>query len=112
MDKQTGKIYWHSELADDLDELPEDIDDEKYVEIPHKKELDLGKKLVLDFAFQYLPDEYEAVESMFRRKGVYSKFKDLLLRKGVVDKCYEYQSHEEEKALRAWCNDNDITIQD
>jgi hypothetical protein len=49
--KQSGKIYWHSELSDDLDELPGDIDDsEKYVQIPNKRELDLGKPLVLDFA--------------------------------------------------------------
>ena len=57
--KQSGKIYWHSELSDDLDELPDDIDDsEKYVQIPNKRELDLGKPLVLDFARQFLPDDF------------------------------------------------------
>ena len=55
--KETGKIYWHSEFGDDIEELPEDIVDEKYIEIPHKNELDLGKKLVLDFAYRYLPNE-------------------------------------------------------
>ncbi len=41
--KQSGKIYWHSELSDDLDELPDNIDDsEKYVQIPNKRELDLA----------------------------------------------------------------------
>ena len=49
--KQTGKIYWHSDLADPDDELyeklPDDIeDDEKYIAIPDKRELDLGKPLV------------------------------------------------------------------
>jgi hypothetical protein len=112
LDKETGKIYWHSEVADDLEELPEDIDDEKYIEIPHKKELDLGKNLVLDFASQFLPDEYEEVESIFRRKGAYSNFKELLVRKGIIDKWYEFQSQAEEKALRAWCKDNDIEIHD
>src|SRR5260221_9491151 len=58
--KQSGKIYWHSELSDDLDELPGDIDDsEKYVQIPNKRELDLGKPLVLDFARQFLPDDFD-----------------------------------------------------
>ena len=28
------------------EELPDDIEDEKYIAIPHKKELDLGKPLV------------------------------------------------------------------
>jgi len=40
--RQSGKVYWHSELSDDLEELPDDIDgNEKYVEIPDKRELDL-----------------------------------------------------------------------
>ena len=34
LDKETGNIYWYSELVDDLEELPEDIGDEKYIEIP------------------------------------------------------------------------------
>ena len=57
LDKETGKVYYHSEFGDDEEELPEDIDDEKYIAIPHKNELGLGKNLVLDFAHEYLPDE-------------------------------------------------------
>ena len=42
---ETGRIYWHSELGADEEELPEDIDDaEKYVAIPHKNDLDLRKE--------------------------------------------------------------------
>ena len=49
--KQSGRVYWHSEFSDELGELPDDIEDsEKYVPIPDKRELDLGKPLVLDFA--------------------------------------------------------------
>ena len=50
LDRQSGKIYWHSEFGDKDEELPGDIDDEKYISIPDKRELDLGKSLVLDFA--------------------------------------------------------------
>jgi hypothetical protein len=48
LDRQSGKIYWHSEFGDNDEELPDDIDDEKYISIPDKRELDLGKPLVLD----------------------------------------------------------------
>ena len=105
LNKETGKIYWHSDLIDDLEKLPEDIDDEKYIELPHKNELDLGKKLVLDFAYQYLPYEAEKIDSIFRRKGAYSKFKDLLTRKGVIDTWYEFESQAQERALREWCKE-------
>ena len=49
--KQSSKLYCHSELCDDLDILPDDIgDSEKFLQIPDKRELDLGKPLALDFA--------------------------------------------------------------
>ena len=43
LDRQSGKIYWHSEFGDNDEELPDDIDNEKYISIPDKRELDLGK---------------------------------------------------------------------
>ena len=59
--RRTGKIFWRSELSDfdELeDELPDDIEDgEKYLEIPDKRELDLGKPLALDKCSAYLATE-------------------------------------------------------
>src|ERR1700730_2239889 len=45
--RQSGKLYCHSELCDDFDILPDDIgDSEKFLQIPDKRELDLGKPLI------------------------------------------------------------------
>jgi hypothetical protein len=110
LNKETGKIYWYSEYGDNEEELPEDIDDEKYLEIPHKNELELGKRLVLDFAYEHLPDEADKIVAIFQKKGAYSKFKTLLERKGVIDKWYEYEAQAQEKALRTWCKENEIEI--
>jgi hypothetical protein len=75
--KQSGRVYWHSEFSDELDELPDDIEDsEKYVPIPDKRELDLGKPLVLDFARQFLPNDIDEVRRIFSRKGAYARFKE------------------------------------
>ncbi len=110
LDKKTGKTYWHSEFGDNEEELPDDIDDERYVEIPHKNELGLGKNLVLDFSYEYLPSEVEEIELIFRRKGAYSRFKSLLERKGALDKWYEFEEKAHEMALREWCEENAIKI--
>ena len=110
LDKESGKIYWHSEFGDNEEELPEDLENEKYIEIPHKKELGLGKDLVLDFAYEQLPNEANEIELIFRRKGAYSKFKALLERKGVIDKWYKYEEEAQEIALREWCKANEIKI--
>jgi len=81
--RQTGKIYHHSDDSDFAkleEELPDDIEDsEKYIAIPDKRDLDLGKVLVLDFAREYLSDDYEEVERIFRKRGAYQKFKALLV---------------------------------
>lgn len=110
LDKETGKIYYHSEYGDDEEELPEDIDDEKYIAIPHKNELGLGKNLVLDFAHEYLPDDVALIHAMFSRKGAYSRYKDFLEDRGMLEQWYEFQSDKQEKALREWCESSSIVI--
>lgn len=109
LNKETGSIHFHSEFGDYDEELPEDIDDEKYIAIPHKIELGLGKELALDFAYQCLPNEAETIESFFRRRGAYSRFKELLEHKGLLDKWYEFESRAQAEALRSWCEANEIT---
>jgi hypothetical protein len=67
------------------DELPDDInDEEKYVALPDKRELGLGKPLVLDFARQFLPDDFDDVRYFFSRRGAYTKFKAMLARRSAI----------------------------
>ena len=107
----TGKIYWASELASMDEELPDDVDtSDRYLVVPHKTELDLGRNLAFRFAAQELPDSYERVTSIFRRKGAYGRFKQLLDDNGVLEKWYKFEAEATEKALREWCAANGIQI--
>jgi len=110
LDRQSGKIYWHSEFGDNDEELPDDIDDEKYTAIPDKRELDLGKPLILDFAREFLPDDYDEVRRIFSRRGAYRRFKDLLVRRGALERWYDFSNNAEEVALREWCARNGIDL--
>jgi len=111
--KQSGKVYWHSELSDDLDELPDDVgDSEKYLQIPDKRELDLGKPLALDFARQFLPNDCDEVRQLFSKRGAYARFKDLLDRRHALDQWYDFEAKAEERALRMWCDVNSIEVND
>jgi len=114
--RQTGKIFWRSELSDfdELeDELPDDIEDgEKYLEIPDKRELDLGKPLALDFACQVLPKDFDEVRRLFGHRGAYASFKQLLARRGVLDQWYDFEQKATERALREWCEINSIALTD
>lgn len=108
--KETGEIFYNSDMVDS-DELPEDIDDpDKYISIPHKNELDLGKALVIEFASEFLPEELNKVYSIFRRKGAYSRYKDLLESKGVLEDWYKFEDERQKAALKEWCRKNKIEI--
>ena len=72
--------------------------------MPHKQDLDLGNRLVFHFVEEHLPDSYESVRDIFRRKGAYSRFRDLLEQHGRVDDWYRYEERATEAALREWWN--------
>lgn len=112
--RQTGTIHYQTDVidtADLYDELPEDIDDEdKYVALPDKRELDLGKPLALDFAREFLPDDFDDVRYFFNKRGAYSKFKALLARRGALDRWHAFEAKATEQALREWCAMNEIEI--
>jgi hypothetical protein len=108
---ETGAIYWHSDLTDD-EPLPDDIDEPgKYLSIPHKNDLGLGKPLALSFAREHLPKDYDEVISIFGRSGAYAKFKHLVEKRNMLDQWYSYETAEQQVAMRQWCEENGITIE-
>ena len=110
--RKTGKFLWLSDLAEDIEEWPDDADnEEKYLSIPHKKELDLGTPLVFAFAREFLPDEFDEIQRIFHKRGAYARFKDLLQRRKALDRWYDFETRATEAALREWCEVNGITIE-
>jgi hypothetical protein len=112
--RRTGRIYWRSESSDLdglSDELPHDVeDDEKYVAIPDKRELGLGKPLVLDFAREFLPNDFDEIRYVFSKRGAYQKFRALLIRRDALDRWYDFESKATKRALREWCELNSIEV--
>jgi hypothetical protein len=101
--RETGKIYLDCVDVCGEVEIPGDVDDpDVYVEAPTRQGLNLGKRLVLRFVARALPDRYEEVEDIFRRKGAYSRFKNLLLHHGMLEAWYEHERLATQKALVAW----------
>lgn len=111
--RETGAVLWHSEDTDDFEPLPADIDDaERYVELPDKHELGLGKPLALAFARTHLPACYEQVCGMFSHRGAYAHFKDLLDRHQSLDAWHQWEAEQTRQALQAWCTANDVKLTD
>jgi hypothetical protein len=107
----TGEIHYVSDGGGGLDETPEDIEDsDRYIGIPHKNDLDLGRALVLSFVRQELPDEWQATVDSFRRRGAYGRFKQMLDHHAALERWYQFEAEAIEKALRAWAEDNGVDL--
>jgi Uncharacterised protein family (UPF0158) len=107
----TGKIIWKSDSAglETEEDLLEDLEiSDRYVAVPHKNDLDLGRRLALAFADQELPDDCDTVAGFFRRRGAYGRFKELLHMRGMLQRWYEFENRATEEALLAWCEENGI----
>jgi len=107
--KATGEMYYQSELGGDFDEIPEEAyESEDYVEIPHKNDLDLDQRLVWRFVEKEIPGLESKVRDFFSKRGAYAKYKALLTESELLDKWYEFENSETQKALRGWCEANGI----
>lgn len=108
----TGKVYCTG--LDDFgidEELPEDLGNEdRYVAVPHKNDLELGRDLACRFVEEHLPDSADQVYDFFRSRGAYTRFKNLLDRKGQLDHWHDYENAATEQALREWCEDNGLAV--
>jgi hypothetical protein len=112
--KESGKIFYQSDyLEEEADEITEEIlENEDCIEIPHKNELDLGRDLVFEFVEEHLPGDFERARNIFRRKGAYRRYKDLLEERGLLKKWFDFENRIQTRALRAWCEDNKIKLND
>jgi len=109
--RATGEVHWSSSTMELDDELPEDIEDGSiYVAVPNKHDLNLGKDLALTFAEEQLADSYQTVANIFRQRGAYGRFKDLLDRKGLLQAWYDFEAKATELALREWAAEEGISI--
>lgn len=106
-----GEIYYHSENGD-LDELDEDkFDCDHFIEIPHKNDLNLGQRLVFEFAEQHLPEECDLVQRIFSRRGAYGRFKALLDDRDLLQSWYDFENQRVEEALREWVRENKVELE-
>jgi len=109
LNRKSGQLLYDSDASED--EIPEDIDDsKKYLLIPTKQDLGLGKPLVLEFVSEYLPEHADEVHEIFSRKGAYQRYKGLLENLGKLEDWYKYESEKQKEALVNWGRENEIEV--
>jgi hypothetical protein len=112
VNRVTGETYFAS-LLTDYSEMPEDVEDnDDYIDIPHKNDLDLGKSLVMEFVRLRCPEQTGRVNAVFSRRGAYGRYKDLLMGEGLLEEWYAFENEHTREALLAWCRGQGLMIED
>jgi hypothetical protein len=105
----TGSFHFISDTIDLDEEPPEDLDtSDRYLALPHKNDLDLGRELALSFTEQHLPREFDRVVGYFTKRGAYGRFKALLEEREVLENWYAFEKDATERALRQWGEEHEI----
>ncbi len=109
--RRTGRIFVDCSMHGEANELPDDVEDEAlYVAVPGRRDLDLGTRLARDFAYRYMGEAAEEVVTIFSRRGAWSRFKDLLQRRGLRDAWHAFADAAEVEALRDWAEQNGFEL--
>jgi hypothetical protein len=107
--RSTGVVYVRSDLAGEEDDLPEDLGaTDDYIAVPDARELDLGNELAFAFTRAEIPQHYERVREIFRKKGAYANFSRLLDASNVRDKWHKFRDEQTRQALRDWCREHGL----
>jgi len=111
VERDTGQIFWTSESGDQNDNPPEDVENlQRYLAVPHKNELELGRQLVLRFVELEMPDCYEEVINIFRGRGAYRRYKMLLESRNALDRWQNYEQTAVRRALSEWCEQHRLLL--
>ena len=108
-DKVADRFLYASDLGDES-EIPDDIDPDQCIEVPHRHDLDLGHNLVFRFIERTLPEEEATVHRIFARPGAYARFKNLLERRQRLQQWYDFEAAAQRKAIEEWCQDSQVKI--
>ena len=106
---KTGAI--HIDGDEEEGTLPDDLyENSQYVQIPDKQELDLGVGLVFKFILENDSEIYDQVRSIFRSRGAYHRYKELLDSRQKLNQWYEFEASAIKHELTQWCNEHGIDV--
>lgn len=110
--RSTGEICLSTEDGE-IDQIPEEVyESDEWVAVPEFRDIGCGSNLVHEFIASYAPREAEEVQRIFHRPGAYGRFKDLLANHGLLEEWYQFESAQQETAIRDWCAECGIDLED
>lgn len=108
--RHTGIAYFAS-VVNNYDDYPADAaTSDAYLALPHKKDFDLGRPVVIAFVQEHCPQLMSRILGIFERSAAYRRYKELLTEMGLIEVWYVFAEAQERAALRTWCQEQGLTL--
>ncbi len=112
---RTGTFYFQTDpdisgIENELLNVIDNID--LYLSMLDRRELDLGRSLVLDFVHEARPQDNELMRSHFHKRGAHRQFRSWSDRVGLTQVWCKFRQDRTLAALRVWAVENGLQVLD
>lgn len=110
LDKETGEIEWVSDMSmtqEEQEEVYDRLDEHGFYRLPTFFDI-RDYDIMEDFVDTLSGTEHDRLANAIQGKGAFRRFKDTVIRLGIDQDWYDFQSDAYKRKAARWCEDNNI----
>ena len=114
LDKETGKVEWVSDMAmtqEEQEEVYDRLDEHGFYRLPTSFDIH-DYDIMEEFVYTLSGSARDKLASAIQGKGAFGRFKDTVIRLGIDQEWYDFQSAEYKRKAARWCEDNGIEYEE
>ena len=114
LDKETGKVEWVSDMAmtqEEQEEVYDRLDEHGFYRLPTSFDIH-DYDIMEEFVYTLSGSARDKLASAIQGKGAFRRFKDTVIRLGIDQEWYDFQSAEYKRKVARWCEDNGIEYEE
>ena len=114
LDKETGKVEWVSDMAmtqEEQEEVYDRLDEHGFYRLPTSFDIH-DYDIMEEFVYTLSGSARDKLASAIQGKGTFRRFKDTVIRLGIDQEWYDFQSAEYKRKAARWCEDNGIEYEE
>jgi hypothetical protein len=114
LDLSTGNCVYDTKDTDtsQMLNIPDPVTGEtsrqRYIPVPDKYQLNIGRSLVLSFCREHFADDYHEIFHRFKHANAYKWWRIFLDKHGAIQIWQEYRNRRTKEALIKWCDEQQI----
>ena len=110
LDKETGEMEWVSDMSmtqAEQEEVYDRLDEHGFYRLPTSFDI-RDYDIMEDFVDTLSGSARDRLANAIQGKGAFRRFKDTVIRLGMDQDWYDFQSDAYKRKAARWCEDNDI----